>query len=49
MDTNECQTVIAAARSTNGLSSEETLRRLDEAAAAFTKATRQQFRRDAEW
>ena len=49
MDTNECQTVIAAARSTNGLSAEETLRRLDEAAAAFTKATRQQFRRDAEW
>ncbi len=49
MDTNECETVIAAARGTSGCSNEEALRRLDEAAAAFTKATRERFRRDAEW
>ena len=49
MDTNECNTVIAAARSTSGLSTEETLRQLDEGADAFTRATRERFRRDAEW
>ncbi len=49
MDTNECDTVIAAARSTAGVPTEEALRKLDHAAAAFTKATRERFRRDAEW
>jgi regulator of RNase E activity RraA len=49
MDTNECDTVIAAARDTAGLSPEEILRKLDEGADAFTRATRERFRRDAEW
>jgi len=49
MDTNECNTVIAAARTTAGLSTEETLRQLDAASDAFTKATRAKFGKRAEW
>jgi regulator of RNase E activity RraA len=49
MDTNECNTVVAAARSTAGLSTEDALRKLDAGAAAFKKATRERFRRDGEW
>ena len=49
MDTNECNTVIAGARNTVGLSTEEALRKLDAAGAAFMKATRERFRRDGEW
>lgn len=49
MDTNECNTVIAAARNAAGLTAEETLRRLDEAGAAFSKATREHFGRAGEW
>lgn len=49
MDANECNTVVAAARSTSGLTTEETLQKLDEAAMAFKKATRERFRRDGEW
>ena len=49
MDTNECNTVIASARGTAGLSTEEALRKLDEGGAAFAKATRERFRRDGEW
>jgi regulator of RNase E activity RraA len=49
MDTNECTTVIGAARSAHGLPNDEVLRKLDEAAVAFAKATRERFRRDAEW
>jgi regulator of RNase E activity RraA len=49
MDTNECNTIIAAARGAAGLSTEEILRKLDEGADAFTRATRERFRRDAEW
>jgi 4-hydroxy-4-methyl-2-oxoglutarate aldolase len=49
MDTNECNTVIAAARSVTGLSTEEALPKLDEAGAAFVKAARERFHRDGEW
>ena len=49
MDSNECNTVIAAARSASGLPSNEILRKLDDAAAAFTKATRDRFGKRAEW
>jgi len=49
MDTNECNTVIAAARSTAGLSTEEVLRNLDEAGAAFAKAARDKFHGAGEW
>ncbi|MBI3417187.1 MAG: RraA family protein [Verrucomicrobia bacterium] len=43
MDTNECDTVIAAARSCAGLSSDEALRQLAEAGAAFNRAAREHF------
>ena len=49
MDSNECKTVIAAARGCSGLSSEEMLRQLDEAAAAFRKAAQEHFGRSGEW
>ena len=49
MDANECSTVIAAARSAAGLSTEELLRRLDDAAAAFAAATRERFGTRGEW
>lgn len=43
MDSNECNTVIAAARSVTGLETEEVLRRLDEASAEFGRAARRFF------
>jgi regulator of RNase E activity RraA len=49
MDTNECNTVIAAARSAAGLPSEHVLRQMDEAAGAFAKAAREHFGRTGEW
>jgi regulator of RNase E activity RraA len=49
MDANECNTVIAAARSVVGLSAEETLRKLDEASVAFRKAAAERFQRTGEW
>lgn len=49
MDENECNTVIAASRSCAGLSREESLARINRAAAEFGKATKAQFRRDGEW
>ena len=49
MDTNECSTVIAAARGAAGLSTEEALRKLDDAGAAFAKAARDKFHRTGEW
>jgi len=47
MDANECNTVIAAARS--GLGSAEIMARLDEAGAAFSKAAHEKFHRQGEW
>jgi len=49
MDTNECQTVIAAARSAAGATAEELLARLAAAAGEFGAAARQKFRRGGEW
>jgi len=49
MDSNECKTVIPAARGAAGASSAEILRRIDEAAAAFGAAARKQFAREGEW
>src|SRR6185369_6826694 len=43
MDANECSTVIAAARESHGKTTEELLRALEEAGAAFRKAARDQF------
>jgi regulator of RNase E activity RraA len=49
MDTNECDTMIAAARGSAGLSRGETLRRLDDAAAEFRRAASEKFQRKGEW
>ena len=49
MDANECQTVIAAARGGTGLSTDELLQRLDAAAAAFGRNSREHFGRAGEW
>lgn len=49
MDDNECQTVIAAARSCAGLSAADALQRLDQAAAEFGRAAQERFAADSEW
>ncbi len=49
MDSNECRTVIDAARSTTGLTSEEILQRLGDAGRQFAENARQKFQRDSEW
>lgn len=49
MDTNECDTVIAAARSSPGLSTELLLENLAKAGAAFRDATRKRFSKGGEW
>ena len=49
MDTNECSTVIPAARSVDGRSAEELLAALDEAGRAFGAAARKQFGAPGEW
>jgi regulator of RNase E activity RraA len=48
MDTNECHTVIAAARGGGGLTTAELLRRMDEAGTAFVQAARARFGRKGE-
>jgi len=48
MDSNECETVIAAARSSCGHSLEETVNRINAAAEDFGRLTRKQFGRDGE-
>lgn len=49
MDANECQTVIAAARSTAGLTIEEARQQIETAAAAFARNTREKFHRSGEF
>lgn len=49
MDSNECNTVIAAARSCHGLSSDDAVEKLNEAGRAFGAATKEKFKRDGEW
>lgn len=49
MDNNECETVIAAARSCAGLSRDAALERINRAAAAFGAATREKFGAEGEW
>jgi regulator of RNase E activity RraA len=49
MDTNECRTVIAAARSSAGKSMEQVLLEINEAGAAFDKATVEKFGKHGEW
>jgi regulator of RNase E activity RraA len=43
MDANECNTLIAAARSATGLSMPELMKRLEQAADAFGEAATRQF------
>lgn len=49
MDSNECTTVIAAARGGSGLPAQELLTQMDAAAEAFARATRERFRNAGEW
>jgi regulator of RNase E activity RraA len=49
MDSNECRTVIPAARSAAGKTTQEILQQLGEARAAFGKATREKFGNRGEW
>ena len=49
MDENECNTVIAAARSCAGLSTDEAVERLNAAGREFGKAAKEKFQRDGEW
>jgi 4-hydroxy-4-methyl-2-oxoglutarate aldolase len=44
MDSNECKTVIAAARSSTGKTVEEILAQMDTASAEFSRATKEKFR-----
>jgi regulator of RNase E activity RraA len=49
MDANECRTLIAAARSASGKTTETILRELAEAAAAFDRHTAERFGQQGEW
>ena len=49
MDSNECSTVICAARDCAGRSGEELLRQMDQAGAAFRAAARKRFKKEGEW
>lgn len=49
MDANECNTVIAAARGCNGLTTDDALQKLDAAGAAFGKNTKEHFGRPGEF
>lgn len=49
MDSNECNTVIAAARNTTGKTVDEILHDMDEAARQFGKAAKDKFGRQGEW
>ncbi len=45
MDSNECNTVIAAARSASGKSTQQIIKELNEASARFRQAAREKFRK----
>ncbi|MFK8114254.1 MAG: RraA family protein [Rubripirellula sp.] len=49
MDENECNTVIAAARSCAGLSSDEAVQQINAAGRAFGQAAKEKFHRAGEW
>ena len=49
MDSNECNTLIPAARGANGCSSQELLQRINEAAAVFTQAAQEKMGKKGEW
>ena len=49
MDSNECQTMIAAARNSTGKTADQILAEFDAAAAAFRQAAQKRFGRRGEW
>lgn len=49
MDNNECNTVIAAARSCEGLTSDQALGQMNRASRAFGAASVEKFQRKGEW
>ena len=49
MDSNECNFVIEAARSTAGLTIEQILENLNNASKKFRNAARKHFGKDGEW
>ncbi len=49
MDTNECETVIKAARETEGLTMDQIVENLNAASRQFGENARKKFRRDGEW
>ena len=49
MDSNECETVIPAARGGAGKSADQVLAEIDSAAAAFGANVKSKFKRDGEW
>ena len=49
MDSNECNTVIAAARDASGKSTKQILQSLNEASAEFGKAAKEKFGNKGEW
>ena len=49
MDANECETVIPAARSAAGKTTEEVLTGIEAAVSQFSANVRKKFRRDGEW
>ena len=49
MDTNECNTVIAAARNTHGKSKDEILKSLEDASAEFRSNAAEKFSSSGEW
>lgn len=49
MDSNECNTIIAAARSATGKSPEEIIRSLDKAGTDFRRAAQEKFHAGGEW
>ena len=49
MDSNECQTIIAAATSSAGTPNEEILRTLADAASRFSENVKQKFHGQGEW
>ena len=49
MDSNECQTVIAAARSVQGLGTGDILKQVNEAGMEFSRRVRERYEKDGEW
>lgn len=49
MDSNECETVIRAARETAGLTMDQIVQNLNEASRQFGENTRKRFQSDGEW